>query len=228
MSHASPESSKHAGLNRDLYCPGCGYNLRGLPREVVRCPECGRESSAEDLEIPADVITRTLNELESATAYSLLCLLGLIGMAAFAAFDRSFWNHSQGWLLRWVFFFLAIASGLALALFFSRRSCQKHPDWPAALFRYHLFGGLMILGAGATFAAILWITAEAGQVRRGTTTNLSQLGRLWLIGILALFGVFVLIARFTYRKATLRLRELQRDVAMRIARRELERYHARR
>lgn len=30
-------------LTRDLPCPGCRYNLRGLPGRVVTCPECGRE-----------------------------------------------------------------------------------------------------------------------------------------------------------------------------------------
>ncbi len=226
--HSSNSHKLSAGaLDRDLYCPGCGYNLRGLPGVVVRCPECARESSTEELEIPAAIIRRTLNELESATAYSLLCLLALIGMAFFAAFDRSFWNLSQEWLLRWMLFLLAIAGGLALALFLSRRSCQNHPDWPAALFRYHLFGGLMLAGAIATFGAILWITAEAGQVRRGAPTNLSQLGRLWLVALLVLIGVFVLWARFTYRLATKRLRELQRDVAVRIAQRELERHRSR-
>lgn len=84
----------------------------------------------------------------------------------------------------------------------------------------------MLVGAVATFGAILWITAEAGQVRRGTPTNLSQLGRLWLIAILVLVGIFVLWARYTYRAATERLRELQRDVAVRIAQQELERHRA--
>ncbi|MCG8509202.1 MAG: hypothetical protein MI741_08225, partial [Rhodospirillales bacterium] len=28
-------------LERDLACPNCDYNLRGLPGPVVACPECG-------------------------------------------------------------------------------------------------------------------------------------------------------------------------------------------
>ncbi len=35
---------------RDLPCPGCGYNLRGLPSPV--CPECGRRLRLEDLNRP--------------------------------------------------------------------------------------------------------------------------------------------------------------------------------
>ncbi len=26
-------------IDEDLYCPQCGYNLRGIPED--RCPECG-------------------------------------------------------------------------------------------------------------------------------------------------------------------------------------------
>ena len=28
-------------LDRDVACPDCGYNLRGLSREIADCPECG-------------------------------------------------------------------------------------------------------------------------------------------------------------------------------------------
>lgn len=30
-------------LREEAICPGCKYSLRGLPGEVVTCPECGRE-----------------------------------------------------------------------------------------------------------------------------------------------------------------------------------------
>ena len=32
---------KLEGIQQDLACPGCEYNLRGLRGEVVICPECG-------------------------------------------------------------------------------------------------------------------------------------------------------------------------------------------
>ncbi len=28
--------------DKDMLCPGCGYNLRGLPGNPRCCPECGR------------------------------------------------------------------------------------------------------------------------------------------------------------------------------------------
>lgn len=30
-------------LRKEAVCPGCNYSLRGLPGDVVTCPECGRE-----------------------------------------------------------------------------------------------------------------------------------------------------------------------------------------
>ncbi len=33
----------------DIACPGCDYNLRGLPGPVVDCPECGLQSDVPEL-----------------------------------------------------------------------------------------------------------------------------------------------------------------------------------
>ncbi|MGD8452219.1 MAG: hypothetical protein PVJ57_10410 [Phycisphaerae bacterium] len=32
------------GTKNDLHCEGCGYCLRGLPGDPIRCPECGHEN----------------------------------------------------------------------------------------------------------------------------------------------------------------------------------------
>lgn len=39
--------SESTGLDEDIPCPGCGYNLRGLT--VPRCPECGNEFDWADI-----------------------------------------------------------------------------------------------------------------------------------------------------------------------------------
>lgn len=50
-----PEQQARAGWSADLGCPGCGYNLRGLPPAaglpgvVVDCPECGLRSDVAQL-----------------------------------------------------------------------------------------------------------------------------------------------------------------------------------
>ncbi|MFP4225062.1 MAG: hypothetical protein ACLFVN_13480, partial [Phycisphaeraceae bacterium] len=36
-------------VRRDVACPECGYNLRGLTGPVVACPECGHEADIAKL-----------------------------------------------------------------------------------------------------------------------------------------------------------------------------------
>ncbi len=38
-----PQRAKIERLREDLGCPHCDYRLKGLPGDVVRCPECGTE-----------------------------------------------------------------------------------------------------------------------------------------------------------------------------------------
>ena len=40
-----PSASTASSSADDLYCPDCGYNLRGITSD--RCPECGTNATAE-------------------------------------------------------------------------------------------------------------------------------------------------------------------------------------
>lgn len=58
MADALPtEAPQTDAASTDLGCPGCGYNLRGLPalddrlRDLVDCPECGLRSDRAKLSI---------------------------------------------------------------------------------------------------------------------------------------------------------------------------------
>ena len=44
----------------DLFCLGCGYNLRGLCGDPRCCPECGTNNRVSDLTIPSHVIAKQL------------------------------------------------------------------------------------------------------------------------------------------------------------------------
>ena len=64
--------------NRNLYCFGCGYNLRGLSGDPRRCPECAKLNAMVDLEVPAEMINRTLRRIQTGPALSTSAFVALI------------------------------------------------------------------------------------------------------------------------------------------------------
>jgi len=200
---------------RDLYCPGCGYNLRGLPGEPVRCPECGRMCPLIEIELPAAMIKRRLVRMESASAYSVLFVYGTAGALLLALSNRGLWAGEPEPLLGWGIGVAATGLGLAASLATSRQSCDAHPEWPTALARYHLFG--LVLVYHNLFIAAFGPSTRAIGGRISTPTA-------YLGGLMATLVACGLWAAFTYRHAVSHLRQLQRDVAVRIAREELARF----
>ncbi len=62
---------------RNIPCPGCGYNLRGLPSPV--CPECGRRLRPADLRArPRQDTLFVLGTLGLVLALVLASLVGLV------------------------------------------------------------------------------------------------------------------------------------------------------
>ena len=76
FAHPVTRRDPDAALDEDLYCLTCGYNLRGLYGDPVRCPECGELNDLGTAAIPAEFIRRGLREMETAptfcTAFALL------------------------------------------------------------------------------------------------------------------------------------------------------------
>ncbi|MFQ5806354.1 MAG: arginine--tRNA ligase [Phycisphaerae bacterium] len=68
----SPPSATDAH-NLDLYCLHCGYNLRGLPGDPIRCPECGKHNPLSTLWGTPQDADRRRRELQTALD---VCLLG--------------------------------------------------------------------------------------------------------------------------------------------------------
>ncbi|UCD76713.1 MAG: hypothetical protein JSV91_07255 [Phycisphaerales bacterium] len=67
---------KLEGIQQDLACPACEYNLRGLRGEVVVCPECGMRIDAARL-----ISRKWTGPWHSAPHYTSLCLPTVIAMA---------------------------------------------------------------------------------------------------------------------------------------------------
>lgn len=200
---------------RDLYCLRCGYNLRGLAGDPLRCPECAFENPVGDVALPAPMITEQLKKMESAPAYSVLALLLIAFMGGTAA-----WLHlrTNANLVQAPAFLCAIVvaiSVLPMTVLEARRSCKGTPGWAAALLAYHVHGFALLFGVYGSLACYFWL---AGNIPSFGTKGVDR-GIFILCGALVML---VLLARtwipWQYRLATRRLQALQREVAVQMAR----------
>lgn len=209
----------------DLYCLKCGYNLRGLSGDPCRCPECGNLNPRGDMELPAALISRQLREMESGPAYCvgamlLLVLLGIGTLVAPAGFLTGFF--SAGLVLFW-----GGAIGWCIGVAMFRRSCLAKPGWLGTLARYHIAGlsALLLVVAIPTLSGIA-LRQLVGRVFDATamaTYTLLMIALAAVIAALLFLGVQPL-----KRLAKGKMEELQREVAVDIARRALQRRLARR
>ena len=154
-----PESSP--ALDRDLYCLTCGYNLRGLSGDPLRCPECGKLNPLGDVEIPAEIISAQLRRMETAPALCVLAVvlsvpvhaLFWIGLSQVAQFGFRDAGElfcpgipAVALLLVWL--------GFAASF---RSSCLGKFGWKAALGKYHFYGLLLSGLICALIIAGAWV-----------------------------------------------------------------------
>lgn len=86
----TPESASHAGVSaavppprpiaHDVPCSACGYNLRGLAGDPVRCPECFHEHPRESLELDPGHISGVRELQAAADALMLGILVATFGL----------------------------------------------------------------------------------------------------------------------------------------------------
>jgi hypothetical protein len=74
MDAPRPESGPRA-IEHDLFCLECGYNLRGLHGDPVRCPECGYDNPVGLLEVLAARITEHLRRMETSLVTCVASML---------------------------------------------------------------------------------------------------------------------------------------------------------
>jgi hypothetical protein len=159
-------------LDQDAYCPGCGYNVRGLAGDPIRCPECGNRYARAELRWPKQrrVMTRLERCQRNLKANADICaaatIPGLFALLVLALGGR---------MLRELVAPLAVTSALIWLLGFAlfARRCRGLRGWPRALATYHvtaapamlvnlllvsmawiLVGGLCGLGLGSIIDAL--------------------------------------------------------------------------
>jgi hypothetical protein len=203
----------------DLYCLHCGYNLRGLPGDPRRCPECGRLNPIGDLAVSAEAITGQLREMEATPAQCVgLSLFIVPGLLAFGTELTSSGGFDLGFVSCCIPVLIA-----ALALWTHRAvkfraSCLGKPGWGSTLARYHLVG--LSACAVVVFGIVLTTSLMDFAISRGRRSCASGMAYLLLLAILGLvvFSLMFKYGRWLQRLARGNMDALQREVAVDMAR----------
>lgn len=210
-------------IERDLYCLTCGYNLRGLSGDPVRCPECGQSQERAALEIPATAIRAALRQLETAPAYNFLGLLGA-PLLAWAIYPSVRQNAAGPPLTCLTLLVAALVCSVPFTLLHYRRTCRGRPGWLEALLRFHVGTLVMLAMVLVVPFSLAWL-APFG--RRSGTSLAKWMPWLGLAALpLVVLWVWVIWRLLRWTKAP--MEALQRDVAVEVAREELRRRAGRR
>ncbi|MBN2446379.1 MAG: hypothetical protein JXO22_06630 [Phycisphaerae bacterium] len=203
-------------LDIDLHCLNCGYNLRGLSGEMIRCPECGNDNPIGDVEPPAPIISAQLRKMETAPA--MCALMAIFSICLAVAFlpelliGRVTAEDTT-----------CVAVPLATAFFvwlynarWFREHCMSSPGWLGALVRYHL------TAIGLTAPMIL-VPVVMGFLSdsNGGRAAIWRHGHLFVAALMLGFLVLKPLALRMHRQLKRILDPLQRAVAVKVARDKL-------
>ncbi len=188
-------------IDENIYCLNCGYNLRGLSGDPVRCPECGSDNQLGDVILPAEYITDALKKLESAPTACVSAVLMIIPLITLSL--------AAEWPIRIVWLGLAVAAGV--------RWTAKYRSFAATLsdrisarsiiVQFHLIALLCVAAI-----SILTLTVNSRAFGLPAVTKNFQYGPLF--GSALLIGIGLLL----YRRMQIKRRLVQRETAVRIAR----------
>ncbi len=182
-----------------LGCLNCGYSLRGLSGDPIRCPECGEANALSDLRMRRRVYGGELLRLET------MCTVSAAGVLVFFIMLPIGWVAFRSPYF-WGFVGLAWFGVLYGAIRFGARCCWR-AGWLKVLASYQL--------------PLLWFPAGMGvfaAVERILTASGFGSGRRWLLplvsmGLLAVPGVFFSPMRL-YDRGKRQLHDFCRGVAI--------------
>jgi len=126
-----PVRDPHGALDEDLYCLTCGYNLRGLSGDPVRCPECGAFNDLGTVRLPATAIRAALRDMESSPTFCVACAV------AFAAFSPLLFTGISAVALFAAVAMICMIGGWLAAFREMRRDYDDRPGWKSILLQYH-------------------------------------------------------------------------------------------
>lgn len=190
-------------IETDLYCPQCGYNLRGLSGNPVRCPECGEESDRRVIAVPAELIRPVLLKMETApaTCVGVSTIYVLVVGFPFA-------------LLGEPVAALVLALPFLLAWFAAYR-------WTRAVFADRL--GWKTIVRDFHLATLCWFLGVGFFVNLLRTVFLGVFSTLAFVVCSVAMVVFLPLGVFVYRRARATICRLQRQQAVAMMRISFER-----
>lgn len=182
MSTSEIPTPPHGRSEDDVHCLRCGYNLRGLASDPIRCPECAHENVVADLRLSPERLEEKAKELARyGTCAALSILMTIAPTLAWT------WNEVAASLfaipitLRLGLVMMGIGFPFALwCVRGFRRLCHGRHGWKEAMMRYCAYGLLWPIGyAGFSLAYSLWFD-PARFVGRMITQLVSYFGMLLL------------------------------------------------
>ena len=211
--------AEHPGgeIQTDLYCLECGYNLRGLSGDPLRCPECGFHNPIGDVTLPSKLISAQLHRMETAPAVSVLGLLLLLPMLfVWGQLLRSGTPGGNDYGCP-VFGTIMGASAWIGGIFNFRSSCLERPGWLKLLIRYQFVSLLLVALICLAFVlaerVVVW---THGSIDSSAGSRMYRMTLLMTIGLVLAGVIWGLKPLYRWLKDPMEL--LQRHVAVKIAR----------
>jgi hypothetical protein len=200
-----------AALDIDLYCLNCGYNLRGLSGNPIRCPECFHENARADLHCPPAEVQRRVRRMHRWADFCVLVAFLIIISLVSAALQRELSCLACGMVVLPV-----VWAGSAIMF---ERACLSQAGWLGILLRASMYGALWAIGSTVCLA----LTALAAWALFGSDArSVFGIPLFWVLAaIVAIIGGFVVAGR-GYGRRIDELEGLARN-AVRLEREELRR-----
>jgi hypothetical protein len=198
-------------LDIDLHCLHCGYNLRGLPGDPVRCPECFHENARADLLCPPAEVQRRVRKMHR---YADFCVL--VGFLIVIALVSAAVQREPSCLVCGL---VVLPVVWAVSAIMFERACLSQAGWLGILLRTSVYGVLWAIGSIVCLA----LTALAAWVLFGSDArSVFGIPLFWvLVAIVAIVGGFVVAGR-GYGRRIDELEKLARN-AVRFEQEELRR-----
>lgn len=192
----------------DLYCLQCGYNLRGHSGDPRRCPECGALNPVGELVVPAPIIQAQLRRMETAPTICVPAFVVLL-------LSTYMLVTVPPTLLCCGFPCLASLAVWMWGAVRFRSACLARPGWIRFLIIYHIYSISLILLVATPIVGGAFCLKQLDYF---VYKQQNYIGIYY--GLVIVWPVLIIftLGRWVRNRLKKKMDELQRDVAVRLAR----------